>query len=129
MPKCWGNNKNKGIIEKTIPIVCDPISDQQNFIIEDHFTYLQTWSIDGAQICGLPGINFSSQTILGLYTTGSCKIKHLREVSKNENEQKYHYKVTVKSCGTCNRESYSYNWVSVPKLPEGWTVTVEVENK
>ena len=48
---------------------------------------------------------------------------------KLDNELKYHYKVTVKSSGLCKVESINYNWVTVPKLPTGWSVTFEVNNK
>jgi hypothetical protein len=130
-PKCWGNNKNKGIIESSIRITCEPATNQQNFIIEGDSTYQQvfTSSINLELNCPLPSIDFNTYTLLGLYATGGCEVKYIRDVSQNDSEQKYHYKVTVKSCGACKREIYSHNWVSVPKLPEGWSVSFEIENK
>jgi len=130
-PKCWGNNKNKGIIESSIQIDCEAATDLENFIIEDDSTYQQVFSnsVNYQLNCTLPSIDFNTYTLLGLYATGACEVKCIREVSQNDNEQKYHYKVTVKSCGACLKEVYSHNWITVPKLPEGWTVTFEIEEK
>lgn len=131
-PKCWGKNKNKGIIENSVSIYCDPISGEENFAIQNDSAYYYTFndSINEMISCSnLPAIDFSTQSLLGLWATGGCEVKYIREVTSIDNELKYHYKVTVKSCGTCQKEIYSYNWVTVPKIPEGWTVTLEVENK
>lgn len=130
-PKCWGNHKNKGIIESSIQIHCEPANYQENFIIENDSAYKQlfSYSINDPLNCELPTIDFKKYTLLGVNATGACEVKYIREVSQNDNEQKYHYKVTVKSCGACLKESYSFNWVTVPKLPEGWMVTFETEEK
>lgn len=129
-PKCWGDNKNNGIIESSIQIDCDP-AFEQNFIIENDSTYQQvfTHSLSGQLKCSLPSIDFNTYTLLGQFATGGCKVKYIREVSENDGEKNYHYKVTVKSCGACMKELYSHNWVTVPKLPEGWTVSFEIEEK
>lgn len=131
-PKCWGKNKNKGIIERTININCDPISGEENFVIQNDSAYYFTFndSIYEMISCSdLPAIDFNTQSLLGLWATGGCEVKYIREVTSMENELKYHYKVVVKSCGTCKKEAYSYNWITVPKLPGGWSVTFEIENK
>lgn len=130
-PKCWGNNKNKGIIESSIQIDCDPNTEQENFIINNDSTFQQTFRniTTGQSNCTLPSIDFNTYTLLGLYATGGCEVKYIREVSRNDSEKNYHYKITVKSCGTCKKEVYSHNWVTAPKLPESWDVTFEIENK
>lgn len=130
-PKCWGNNKNKGIIESSIQIHCEPVTEVGNFIIENDSTYQQlfTSSINGQLNCNLPPIDFNTYTLLGLFSDGQCEVKYIREVTRNDSEKNDHYKVIVKSCGTCMSNAYSFNWVTVPKLPEGWKVTFEVENK
>lgn len=79
--------------------------------------------------CELPHIDFDNRSLLGYYTTGGCEVKYIREVINNESEKKYHYKIIVKNCGTCKKESYSYNWSSAPKIPEGWNVTFEIAHK
>jgi len=128
-PRCWGDNKEKGIIENSVIVKCEPAASQDNYIINDDSTFQQLFTSNTTPICEVPVIDFTNYTLLGLFTTGGCETKYIREVTKIENENKYHYKVTVKSCGYCKVESYSYNWVTVPKLPNGWTVTFEVKNK
>lgn len=122
-PKCWGDNKNKGIINSSIRIDCAP--DGEQFIISDDSTYVNLFPSS----CNLPTIDFNTNSLLGLYAEGGCELKFIREVSQLDNEKKYHYKVTVKSCGFCKKLAYSYNWVTVPKLPSGWTVTFEINEK
>ena len=131
-PKCWGNNKTKGIIESSILIDCEPLTGEENFVIQNDSAYFYTFndSINEKISCNdLPAIDFSTQSLLGLYATGGCEVKYIREVTSFDNEKKYHYKVTVKSCGACMREVYSFNWITVPKIPEGFIVTFEKENK
>lgn len=131
-PKCWGNNKNKGIIENDVKINCEPLTGNENFTIKNDSAYYYTFNDSTNEMIScsdLPAIDFSSHSLLGIYTTGFCEVKYIREVKSFENEKKYHYKVTVKSCGTCKKEAYSFNWVTVPKIPEGWTITFETENK
>lgn len=130
-PRCWGDNKNKGIIENSIRINCEPTIGQHEFIITNDSILRQVFSNSpsGQLNCTLPLIDFNSSSLLGLYASGQCEIKFIREVSHNEREKKYHYKVVVISCGTCKSEGYSYNWVTVPKIPEGWMVTFEIKNK
>ena len=130
-PRCWGDDKNKGIIENSIRINCEPTIGQQEFVITNDSTFEQVFtnSITGQLNCTLPPIDFNTSSLLGLYAAGQCEIKFIREVKRHESEKKYHYKVEVISCGTCKSEGYSYNWVTVPKIPEGWMVTFEVKNK
>jgi len=130
-PKCWGENKENGIIENSIRIDCEPTTQQQEFVITNDSTYHQVFtnSITGQLNCTLPVIDFNSSSLLGLLTTGGCEIKYIREVNQVDSNEKYDYKVVVKSCGACKRAGYSYNWVTVPKIPEDWNVTFEIENK
>lgn len=123
-PECWGNDKNKGIINNSVDIRCEPSGGEQ-FIVTNDSIYRLTFSTS----CTLPTIDFNSKTLLGLYADGGCELKFIREVSQLDSENKYHYKVIVKSCGACQSLGYSYNWVTVPKLPSGWTVTFEVIEK
>jgi hypothetical protein len=120
-PKCWGNDKNEGIINTSIDIKCAPKADQPEFVILDNSSFIQSFD----STCPLPNIDFSTESLLGLYADGECEVKFIREVTRVESEKKYHYKVNVKDCGYCKKLGYSYNWITVPKLPSGWTVTFE----
>lgn len=130
-PRCWGDDKNKGIINSTELISCEPVLFQENYVITSDSVYQQTFAdiLTGQPNCVLPSIDFSTHTLLGVRATGQCELKAIREVTKMDNEKKYHFKVTVISCGICKKLSYKDNWVTVPKLPDGWTVTFEIEEK
>ncbi|MBX3165375.1 MAG: hypothetical protein KF900_12950 [Bacteroidetes bacterium] len=127
-PKCWGDDKHKGIIKTSLGGICFPKDNNaETFVILDQDTYQKTF--DSTCIAQLPNIDFNTETLLGMYVTGQCNVKFIREVTSISNENKYHYKVTVKQCGLCKSMAFSYNWVTVPKLPNGWTVTFEVKDK
>ncbi|MDA3780070.1 MAG: hypothetical protein PF487_07635, partial [Bacteroidales bacterium] len=76
-PKCWGEDKNNGIIENSIRIDCEPTTEQQEYIITNDSTFQQVFtnSLTGQINCTLPVIDFNSKSLLGLFTTGSCEVK------------------------------------------------------
>ncbi len=123
-PKCWGDDKDKGIIEKSISITreprCLPKFHQDNYVITNDSAYIETFPTD----CDLESIDFNKYSLLGQFASGGCKVKFIREVIQNKNY--YHYKLTVKNCGTCKSLAFSYNWVLVPKIPKGWNITFEL---
>ncbi|MFH1297041.1 MAG: hypothetical protein ABIJ04_07190 [Bacteroidota bacterium] len=126
-PKCSGEDKNLGIINSSILIACEPRISKQSFIIDNDSIFQQTFSdpLTGQLQCALPTIDFNSFTVLGLYADGQCEVKFIREVIQLQNENQYYYKVIVKECGACKKLDCSYNWVAVPKLPNGWSVIFE----
>jgi len=124
-PKCWGDDKNEGIIQEEIGLTCVDIVSQTEFVITNDSQLLSTFK--GA--CTPPTIDFNVHSLLGLYTTGKCEVKYIREVIRKEEERKYEYTVTLKQCGLCKRAALSYNWVIVPKLPNGWTVDFKIKKK
>lgn len=127
-PACWGDDKNKGIINNSIIINCSPTIYKENYVITSDSIYQQIFldTTNGQTICQLPNIDFSKETLLGIVATGQCNTKVIREVISLDNEKKYHYKVKIRSCGQCKKEMFTYNWVTVPKLPSDWTVSFEV---
>ncbi len=130
-PKCWGEDKNKGIIINSIRIDCEPTILKENYVITSDTAYQQifTDTLTGEPHCLLPTIDFNNYSLLGVRTTGQCEVKLIREVISLDDENKYHYKLTVKSCGLCKSMTYTDNWVTVPKLPSGWTVRFEIVEK
>jgi len=122
-PGCWGESKDEGIINSSVIIKCETTGQQ--FIVSDDSTYKSLFPPN----CDLPAIDFSTNTLLGQYADGGCELKIIREVIKLDEEKKYHYKLIVKECGMCKRLVYSYNWVTVPKLPKDWTVSFEIDKK
>lgn len=130
-PKCWGDDKNNGIIINSLDISCSPNTDENKILILDDSTYQSTFEdLFTAEIkCELPTINFSNESLLGYYGSGQCNIKFKRDVTSDDNNSQYIYKLTVIDCGLCKSMGYSYNWVTVPALPSDWTVTYEIEEK
>lgn len=79
------------------------------------------------QPANLPVIDFTQYDVLGNHGGGYCKISFHKEVTADSAAKNYHYRLFVYSCSTYFQKGCSiYNWVVVPKLPQGWTVTFEV---
>jgi hypothetical protein len=70
-------------------------------------------------------IDFTSETLLGIETTGGCETRLVREVLSRPESSSYLYKLIISECGLCKKLSHVQSWVVVPKLPEGWTVQFE----
>lgn len=119
-----GSDKNEGIIESTVPLSCWLTGNQKEFVIRDDSAYMQLFS--DAHQCTPPEIDFTRYTLLGLYADGGCEASFARKVTRDDSEDSFHYTVKVKDCGDCESLQVSYNWVLVPRLPDGWTVTFEV---
>ena len=130
-PKCWGENKNSGIIINSVDISCLPNTEESQILILDDSTYQSTFQdlFTGEIKCELPTINFSNESLLGFYGSGQCNVKFKKDVTSDENNSQYIYKLTVIDCGSCKSMGLSYNWVTVPNLPDDWTVTYEIEEK
>lgn len=129
-PKCWGDNKNKGIINENLPIGF-PYKKENNYIVNSDSAYTELFTDSNGELVvnDLPPIDFSKTTLLGLKVIGQCNVKLISEVTQNEGNKTYLYKTIVKSCGTCKKALSKVNWVSVPKLPNGWDVTFELVEK
>ena len=130
-PKCWGDDRNKGIIHSSVELACFPVIHQEKYVITSDSAYQRTFTDATTRlpVCTLPPIDFDVNTLLGIRTYGQCRIKVIRKVTKAEGENNYHYSVTVRSCGRCKSLAITDNWVTVPKLPDGWTVTFQTEEK
>ena len=124
---CPGEHEISGIIINSLDL-CPPESSQDQFMISDSSTYkdLYTDQSSGELNCELPAIDFSTTSLLGLLATGKCSVIYQRNVTRNEADKNYNFTVTVKDCGNCKSLGISYNWVTVPAIPEGWTVSYDV---
>lgn len=122
-PGCHGGNEEHGIITAATDITCGPRQAGDQFVVTSDSALLQLFPAGPG--CTLPPIDFNVHSLLGLYTTGDCEVRYIRDVSRIDAEQRYHYRVTVNDCGLCKKMGTSYNWVLVPRLPAGWQVTFE----
>jgi hypothetical protein len=120
---CKQDTINKGIIVEYLKL--NPMSNPDNgVIILDSMAFADMFPHEALTI------DFDNYSLLGLYVTdGGCSGSITREVTKLEIEKQYHYKVSMYTCGLCKKEFYDYNWVTVPKLPNGWIVTFEKKIK
>ena len=128
-PICWGKDKNKGIIESSTDFeLCNCEFDEKEYLIDSDALLDSLFNIENLQSyqCEKPDIDFTKYTLLGQYASGGCEVKYIREVEKDENNKQYVYTIKVRDCGTCKRMRVNWNWVLVPKLPNGWTVKFEV---
>ena len=122
-----GSHVSTGIITASPDILCPVKGSGSNFVIRSEDVYIQTFDTSGVPVsCDLPAIDFSESTLLGLFAQGTCEVNFTRDVVRIEDENRYHYSVTVGECGDCEKLTSSYNWVVVPILPEGWVVSFEV---
>jgi hypothetical protein len=126
---CKGADENTGIILRETQLdflICEPPAGREEFVINDEASFEQIFDFT----CSSPDdIDFDHETLLGLLADGTCEMKFIREVTSIADEKKYHFKVTVNDCGRCKSLGYSYNWVAVPKLPAGWTVSFEIKRR
>jgi hypothetical protein len=130
-PKCWGDNKNKGIVVSSVEIPCLPNAEQKQFVIASDSLYKAIFTDQqSGTMCNLPGIDFNTHSLLGQESRSSgCEAKFIQEVQKEDASKKYVYEVKVKECGICKPLRISYHWVTVPKIPQGWTVDFKVDVK
>ena len=124
-PKCWGDDKNKGIIVKDVNFgsACMIHFVDQKFVIKSQEKLDSLYQAETCSQLKKPSIDFEAYTLLGQYVTaGGCEFKTIKEVEKNEDAKTYKYIVTVKSCGLCKMKMFNMNWILVPKLPDDYTV-------
>jgi hypothetical protein len=124
-PGCWGEDKNSGIIQESLNVACSPRAEQKQFVITSDSMYKSMFD----STCALTAIDFNQYSLLGQYASGTCTMKFKRDVRSDADRKAYVYKLIAKDCGLCKKMQIAYNWVKVPKLPEGWTVRFELKEK
>lgn len=124
-PFCWGDDKDKGIIEEKLSVMCFPHTGKE-FVITNDSKFRQLFYPD---TCKQISIDFNKYTLLGLYASGGCTMKIKREVIRDEDKKEYFYKVIARDCGMCKKMTFDYNFVLVPKLPKDWTVRFELKER
>ena len=126
--KCNQEDTFSGIVLEQLNISEEPNSIardtlSQGFLITNDSVYKATFS----RTANLPFIDFAQHNLLGNIGSGYCKISFHKEVTADSVAKNYYYRLFVYHCSTYHPKGCSsYNWVLVPKLPQGWTVTFEV---
>jgi hypothetical protein len=120
---CSEKSSYSGIIIEDVSNTCLlDISITDGIVIETDSQFLDLLGQIPNFSCDTPQINFSENTLLGLYADGACDVAFQRNVKIDALNQQYVYTVKVKECGSCLSLGYSTNLVLVPKLPQNWTV-------
>lgn len=78
----------------------------------------------------LPHIDFSENTLLGKYASGSgCSVKFEKHVYIDDANKKIIYSIKVIGEGDCEMMGMSMNWITIPtKIPPDYIVVFEVKN-
>jgi len=122
---CESIVENSGIIVKSVDIrACDQPFYQGSFVIESDAQYDSVLNLNTH--CERPFVDFSSYTLLGRYAYTANTGSYYRKVVVDSANMRYNYTITVENCGSCNCLSQNMNWVTVPKLPSGWSVKFTV---
>jgi len=123
---CEAIIENSGIIVASVNISsCEQPFYQGSFVIRTNAEYDELLSTNNP--CDRPFIDFSSLSLLGRYAYTANTGSYFRNVEIDTAHSRYVYTITVENCGSCNCLSENMNWVTVPKLPEEWTVKFVVE--
>lgn len=73
-----------------------------------------------------PQIDFTEKTLLGQYIeVTACTLTTESEVFADPEQNQYIYQLKVNMQGECSNLQKKLIWISVPKLPDNYTVTFE----
>ena len=125
-PRCWGDDKNEGLIKEMVDMNCWPLNEDDG---EGIFRNEKEYRAAFDTACVLPEIDFSEFSLLFQQTTGGCYSKHKRNVEVIEGEKRVHFRIQVNNCGACKRMGVYNHWVLVPKVPDDFTVSFEEVDK
>lgn len=118
---CEAIIENSGIIVSSISVnSCDEPFYDKAFLITNNVELDAVLATNNN--CAKPEIDFSEYALLGMYAFTANTGSYYREVVKDTANNQYIYTVKVTNCGNCNCLSENMNWVTVPKLPEEWSV-------
>jgi hypothetical protein len=128
---CDKIRKDKGIIasEPEMSACFSPDNPTGEWVIRTQAEYDSLRATTGCTAAP-ETIDFTTCTLLGKYTTAGCNSRFFRQVLRKDEHKTIHYNILVKSRKrACNKSSFSYNWVLVPKFPGNYTVEFYVEEK
>lgn len=123
-------NIDKGIIDQVISFgsCIPPTITQTEYIIETDSMYQKLLSNSVCSSYTLPYIDFTQYTLLGKYASGQCKVEFHRQVTKDDVAKTYNFTVYVFDRGLCKKEAIDMNWVTVPKLPQDYSVVFTIKH-
>ena len=79
----------------------------------------------------LPAIDFAKRTLFGKKSeVTSCEVFYFRNVFADPENKEYIYEIIVSnsSAASCTQQTFSsMNWLSVPKMPENYTLRFDLK--
>lgn len=109
---------------QSISINCFTMSDNE-YVINSESEY---YSILDTNYCQPTYIDFSQYTLIGKYANGAgCSVKFKRRFYVNQEDNVYLYEIEVKEKGWCKKSVESMNWIIVPKIQSGYSVTFKIK--
>jgi len=118
---------------ETVPLQTCLNAGDGEFIIDDTTAYLlllDSLKTDGdCSNFDIPQINFTEKTLIGKYTeVQACDASYLSDVFADPENKKYIYEIIINADNFFNCDSIisNHHWISVPKLPNSYTVDFRV---
>lgn len=109
---------------QSISINCFTMSDNE-YVINSESEY---YSILDTNNCQPTYIDFSKNTLIGKYANGTgCSVEFKRRFFVNQEDNIYLYEIKVKEKGWCKKSDESMNWIIVPKIQNGYSVTFKIK--
>ncbi|MBN1646145.1 hypothetical protein JW868_03860 [Candidatus Woesearchaeota archaeon] len=108
----------------------DPALQEKEFIVTSDAEYadFKNFVLANNQLCTevqFPIIDFNTRMLLGKYAEGGgCTVYFDREVYIEDS--KLIYDIKTQEIGACKKLGTSMNFITVPKLPAGYDVYIEV---
>lgn len=119
----------EGVEELSIPYCSDFMEEEYLIDNEETYELFRTQYAD-TNLCeshGFPSINFDERTLLGKLTTNTaCSTTNNRTVFADPDEERYLYQINIFPSGDCETVLTNMNFITIPKLPEGYSIAYEV---
>lgn len=111
------------------------MADYEEILIESEEEYLlfqdsirRSISNIDCDTASLEGIDFNHYTLLGKFTNGGgCNVYYNRNIFKDEVNEKIIYTIKVYYEGACLMYLMNWNWVLIPKVPNGYELEILAE--
>ena len=125
--KCNGESKNIEGILRSLPDDC--VSSTGEYIIRSASDYGYNEQDSVAFEHCQSKVNFATETVIGKFVSGYCKMRITRKVTRDQAAKKVLYELTRYECGACNTLQANNNLVVVEKIPKDWKVEFSVIEK
>lgn len=101
-------------------------------VVRDNLAYRKLGeAIKAKGICDaddLPPVDFSKNSLIGKYVSGGgCDVNFDRQVYDNAETNTIIYHIKAEFTGECAMFIYSWNWMLIPKIDDGYSVKFSID--